>query len=310
MSTVAAKETALSVIINASAHSDGAADVSAELARQFEAAGIQATIRLAKSGANVADEVSAAMLQKPEMIVVGGGDGTLNAAASKLVGSEIALGVLPLGTLNHFARDLHIPLELDQAIAVIAEGHCARIDVGEVNDRCFLNNSSIGIYPHLVMKREQQQQWLGRAKWPAFAWAALAVLRRYPFVEVQLDVDGQSLARKTPFVFVGNNRYEMEGFRIGERASLDGGELSLYVANRTGRLGLVRLAFRALFRHLDQATDFDTVCARQIDVRTRRTHIHVSTDGEIRRMETPLRYRIAPGALKVVVPRPGRASSG
>jgi diacylglycerol kinase family enzyme len=310
MNTVATKEAALSVIVNASAHSDGAAGVAAELTRQFQAAGIQPAIRLAKSGASIGDEVGAAMLTKPEMIVVGGGDGTLNAAASLLVGSEIALGVLPLGTLNHFARDLRIPLELDQAIAVIAEGHCARVDVGEVNDRCFLNNSSIGIYPHMVMKREQQQQWLGRAKWPAFAWAALAVLRRYPFVEVQLDVDGHSLARKTPFVFVGNNRYEMEGFRIGERARLDGGELSLYVANRTRRLGLVRLALRALFGHLDQATDFDTACARQIDVRTRRAHIHVATDGEIHRMETPLRYRISPRALKVVVPGPGRAGSG
>ena len=310
MNIAHSKDATLCVIVNASAHSDGAADVSSELTGLFQAAGIRTAIKLAKSGANVADEVSAAMLDKPEMIVVGGGDGTLNAAASLLLGSEIALGVLPLGTLNHFARDLQIPLALDQAIAVIADGHCARVDVGEVNDRCFLNNSSIGIYPHLVIKREHQQQWLGRAKWPAFAWAALAVLRRYPFVEVQLDIDGRSLARKTPFVFVGNNRYEMEGFRIGERARLDGAELSLYVANRTGRMGLVRLALRALFRRLDQATDFDTVCARQIDVRTRRAHIHVATDGEIRLMETPLRYRISPGALKVVVPAPGRAGSG
>src|SRR5205085_1891558 len=87
----------------------------------------------------------------------------------------------------------------------------------------------------------------------ASIWAALAVLRRYPFVEVLLNIDGKWLARRTPFVFVGNNRYEMQGFRIGARARLDRGELSLYVANRTGRLGLVRLALRALFRRTDDA---------------------------------------------------------
>jgi diacylglycerol kinase family enzyme len=126
---------------------------------------------------------------------------------------------------------------------------------------------------------------------------------------VLLNVDGKSLARRTPFVFVGNNRYEMEGFRIGERARLDGGELSLYVANRTGRMGLVRLALRALFGRLDQAADFDTVCAKHIEVKTRRGRVHVATDGEICLMETPLRFRIAPGGLKVIVPRPDPAAS-
>ncbi len=310
MSAANTVDSAVIVIVNASAHSDGAAQVLSELDGLFRAAGMQAAIKLAQSGTNIADEVRSALSHKPEMIVVGGGDGTINAAASLLVGSEIALGILPLGTLNHFARDLRLPLALDQAVAVLADGYSTRVDVGSVNDRYFLNNASLGIYPQLVKNREMQQQWLGRAKWPAFAWAALAVLRRYPFVEVLLEVDGNTLPRKTPFVFVGNNRYEMEGFRIGERASLCAGELSLYVANRTGRLGLVRLALRALFGHLDQATDFDTVYASEIEVQTRRPRIHIATDGEISLMETPLRFRISPAALKVVVPRPGRAEPG
>ncbi len=298
------------VVVNASAHSDGAAGTSSELEGLFWAAGVRSVIKLAQSGENIVDEVRSAMSHKPAMIVVGGGDGTINAAASLLVGSEIALGILPLGTLNHFAKDLHLPLALEQAVAIIADGYSTQVDVGRVNDRYFLNNASLGIYPKLVKSREMQQQWLGRAKWPAFAWAALAVLRRYPFVEVLLEVDGDALPRKTPFVFVGNNRYEMEGFRIGERSNLCAAELSLYVANRTGRLGLVRLALRALFGHLDQATDFDTVCAREIDVQTRRARINVATDGEIHLMDTPLRFRIAPAALKVVVPRPERAEPG
>jgi diacylglycerol kinase family enzyme len=289
------------VIVNVAAHSDGAAHV--ELNRFFDAAGIQIEIKLTTSAKNVLEEVSAAILREPSTIIVGGGDGTLNAAAGLLIGSGIALGILPLGTFNHFAKDLHVPLDLQSAVATIAEGHCTQVDVGAVNDRFFLNNASLGIYPQLVETRHLQQQWLGRGKWPAFVWAALAVLRRYPFVEVLLNIDGKWLARRTPFVFVGNNRYEMQGFRIGARTHLDRGELSLYVANRTGRLGLVRLALRALFGRLDQARDFDTVRAKHIEVQTRRKHVHVATDGEIRIVETPLRFRVAPGALKVIVPK-------
>ena len=297
------------VIVNASAHSDGAAHVASVLNKYFEAAGIQIELKLVKSGKYILDEISAAILGKPRTIIVGGGDGTLNAAAGLLIGSGIALGVLPLGTFNHFAKDLHVPLDLGGAVTTIAEGYCAQVDVGAVNDRFFLNNASLGIYPRLVETRHLEQQRLGHGKWPAFAWAALAVLRRYPFVEVLLNIDGKSLARRTPFVFVGNNRYEMEGFRIGERARLDGGELSLYVANRTGRLGLLRLALRALLGRLNQAADFDMVHAKHIEVQTRRERVHIATDGEISVMQTPLRFRVVPGALKVIVPRPKPAAS-
>ena len=297
------------VIVNVSAHSDGAAHVASVLDRFFKAAGIQIEIKLTTSAKNVLEEVSAAILREPSTIVVGGGDGTLNAAAGLLIGSGIALGVLPLGTFNHFAKDLHVPLDLESAVATIAEGYCAQIDVGAVNDRFFLNNASLGIYPQLVETRHLQQQRLGRGKWPASVWAALAVLRRYPFVEVLLNIDGKSLARRTPFVFVGNNRYDMQGFRIGARAHLDRGELSLYVANRTGRLGLVRLALRALFGRLDQARDFDTVRAKHIEVQTRHKRVHVATDGEIFILETPLRFRVVAAALKVIVPKPQPVAS-
>jgi len=307
--TIETMEVPVPVVVNASAHSDGAAQVAVDLGRFFEAAGIRIEIKLAKTGSDISEEVRRAISRKPRMIVVGGGDGTLNAAATLLVGGEIALGILPLGTLNHFAKDLHVPLDLEKAVTAIAQGHVAHVDVGAVNDRFFLNNASLGIYPKLVQTRDLQQQWLGRGKWAAFTWAALAVLRRYPFMEVLLDIDGKSLARRTPFVFVGNNRYAMEGLRIGERPRLDSCELSLYVANRTGRMGLLRLALRALLGHLDQAKDFDMACAKHIEVRTRRGHLHIATDGEIRVMETPLHFRVMPGALKVIAPRPVPAGS-
>lgn len=238
-----------------------------------------------------------------QVVVAGGGDGTINAVASVLAGSGVAFGVLPLGTLNHFAKDIGIPLELDEAVRNVAEGRRIQVDVGEVNDRVFLNNSSLGLYPDIVHEREKQQHRLGRGKWPAAAWATIAALRRFPFLSVRLTVDGAQLARRTPFVFIGNNEYSMQGLSIGARERLDRGVLSLYVAQRPGRLGLLRFAFRAMCGRLAQERDFDVMLSKQFDIETRHAHLRVATDGEVTVMATPLRYRIRPAALTVIVPQ-------
>lgn len=298
----------IDVIINARS---GASDQEAArrlLADVFAANGVEARISLAKSGEEVVKLARRAVSGDAQAVVVGGGDGTINAVASLLVGTTKALGVLPLGTLNHFAKDLRIPLDLEEAARTIIAGRTMRIDVGEVNDRIFLNNSSLGLYPSLVRQREMKQ-WLGYGKWPAFLWAALAVLRRYPFLAVRLIVDGKGFATRTPFVFIGNNVYEMEGLSIGCRARMDAGVLSLYVTKRTGRWGLVRLGLRALFRRLRNAQDFVALTTTELRVETRRRHVRVSTDGEVAVMQMPLDYRVRPGALCVFVPEETEGTS-
>jgi diacylglycerol kinase family enzyme len=290
------------VIINASSGSQYDGAFAADLERRFKSAGVEVAIAIVDP-ADVVAEVRRAIGTKPHIIVVGGGDGTLSGAASAFVGTETALGILPLGTLNHFAKDLHIPLDLDGAIQTISGGQTAKIDLGAVNDRLFLNNSSLGLYPKVVAGRDALRQRLGRRKLPALIWAGIAVFRRYPFVSVRIEIDGTELIRRTPFVFVGNNRYEMEGFRIGERLRLDEGVLSLYVANRTGRLGLVRMAMRALVKRLERSEDFDTAAAKNFQVETQHDRLHVANDGELCYLRSPLRYRVISAALSVVVPR-------
>lgn len=256
----------------------------------------------ARSGAELIEFAQRAAQQKSPIIVAGGGDGTINAVASAVAGTDIALGVLPLGTLNHFAKDLQIPLTLEDAARTIAEGHVAQVDIGEVNGRIFINNSSLGLYPQIVRHRETQQRRLGRGKWAALAWASLTALRRSPFMNVRLHVDDVEHRYTTTFVFIGNNEYVMEGFNIGQRARLDGARLSVYVSHRRGRGGLLVLAFRALFGRLQQADDFQALTAQTLDVETRRPRLHVATDGEVNIMDTPLAYRIRPGGLRVIVP--------
>lgn len=290
------------VIVNGGAgkgHDEAAAD---DLRAKLRDAGLDAELVLADGGERMIATARRALEEGARLVAAGGGDGTINAVASVMVDSGVPFGVLPLGTLNHFAKDLGIPLDLDAAVHNLATGRPAQVDVGEVNGRIFLNNSSLGLYPDIVRDRERQQRRLGRGKWPAAAWAALAALRRYPFLSMRLGVNGETLARRTPFVFIGNNAYTMEGLSIGERARLDEGVLSLYVAQHPTRLGLLRFAFDALRGRLGQERDFDVLHAPAFDIDTHKRRLLVATDGEVTAMNPPLRYRMRPGALTVLVP--------
>ncbi|MDC8760042.1 diacylglycerol/lipid kinase family protein [Janthinobacterium fluminis] len=295
---------AVTVIINAGAGCGYAADWAGQLDEKFRAHGFAAAITLADSGEQMIATARRAVADGAALVVAGGGDGTVNAVAAALVDSGIPFGVLPLGTLNHFAKDLRIPLALDEAIANLARGVPVKVDVGEVNGRVFLNNSSLGLYPDIVRDREKQQRRLGRGKWLAFGWAAMTALRRYPFLDVRLQLNGGQRARSTPFVFIGNNEYLMQGLNIGERARLDCGLLSLYVAQRPGRLGLLRMALHALFGRLAQLQDFDVLATRELAIHTHHKRLRVATDGEVTVMATPLHYRIRVAALRVLVPAP------
>lgn len=259
-------------------------------------------IAVVEDGAQIKAAVASALASGCETVVAGGGDGTLNAVASQLVGREVDFGVLPLGTLNHFAKDVGVALEPLEALQAIAEGHTMRVDIGEVNGKYFLNNSSIGLYVDLVRDRERQQMRLGRGKWPAFAWAFMGSLRRYPFTTVKLTLNGQARVHRTPFVFVGNNAYLTEGLQIGQRAGLTDGELSVYVAERAGRWRLFCLGLRAVTGRLRQAEDFRVFTAPEVRIDSQHRQLRVAVDGELRRIESPLIYRTHPGALRVIVP--------
>lgn len=289
------------IIINAHSGFSDKEEVRRQLSEIFTAGGVTADISIAKNGAEVSKLARTAAGENWSVIVAGGGDGTINAVASAVVGTEKTLGILPLGTLNHFARDLKIPRDLEAAAQTIIAGRAVNVDVGEVNGRIFLNNSSLGLYPIIVHEREKKQR-LGSGKWPAFVWAAVAALRRYPFLDIRLSADGKEFRRRTPFVFIGNNEYVMETFNIGLRDCLDRGQLSLYMTHRTGRWGLFRLALRALLGHLREEKDFLAMCTKEVTIDTRRKRLRVAFDGEVDVMEVPLHYRVRPGALRVMVP--------
>lgn len=273
----------------------------ADIARLLGAAHIEAQIvELQKDQDPSA--VARAARARTSVVVAAGGDGTISSVAAGLVGTRAVLGVLPLGTFNHFAKDLGIPLDLEQAVATIAAGQVGTVDVGCVNDRVFLNNCSIGVYPSIVALREELRH-QGHRKWPALVLATVQVLRQHRGVIVRIEVNSRHVVRLTPFVLVGNNEYELAGLRLGRRVRLDGGTLFTYLAPRVRTRELPMLIARAVLGRVRQLGAFEMVAAQELWIDTPNArHLRIALDGELATMITPLHYRSCPRALNVLVP--------
>lgn len=290
------------LIVNRGAGSAGSESQRDKIASLYAAAGAEVRVLEPDGDRDVSALAREAAASDETTIVAAGGDGTISAVAAELADTGKSLGMLPVGTLNHFAKDLHIPLDLEAAVRTTLKGRVVSVDAAEVNGRVFINNSSLGIYPHIVSNREAQQEQLARGKWHALIWATMRVFRRFPFLNLRITLEDKQLERRTAFLFIGNNEYEIAGFNLGARSCIDRGNLGLYLTHRTGRLRLLWLALHALFGRVNQAKDFDSFCVREATIESRKPRLLVSRDGEVEWLESPLRYRIRPGALRVLVP--------
>jgi diacylglycerol kinase family enzyme len=287
-------------VLNAASGSHAAGTARDVIGRAFARCNCDVQIVTAEGG-DIAEMVREAVRAGAKMVVAGGGDGTVNSAVNGLAQTDAALAVLPLGTLNHFAKDLGIPLALEEALATALEGEVRRVDVGEVNGRLFVNNSSIGLYPQIVRERSELEKH-GHGKWPALVRAALDVFGRSKALRTKLRSAGGVLAGRTDLVFVGNNEYELAAPRIGARQRIDQGVLWIYRLPHAGRFRAVAAAIAAFFGGgQPKAPLAFTASELRIDMRAR--SIDVAVDGEVLRMNTPLEYRSRAGALRVMVPR-------
>lgn len=233
------------------------------------------------------------------LVVVGGGDGTLSAAASVLAGRRCAMGILPLGTRNHLARQLGVPLDLEEAARVALRGQRKRIDLGAAGARIFVNNASFGIYTRFVRTRDGMRG----PRWLDTAPATLHVLRHMRAQQFPLRIDGLARTLVTPLLFVGNNEYAIDPGHLGERASLTDGELSVYAVAAQHPLNLIAFAARALLGFARPERDFQLFAAARELVLDGDGWVEGAFDGEIEVMPLPLVIRSLPGALGVVIPR-------
>jgi len=276
-------------------------NIADKVAAALASADVMAEIEIV-SGGECAIRSAAVAERGDPMLVVAGGDGTVSAAASALVGTETALGILPLGTLNHFARDLGLPLKLEEAAEVVANGSQRGVDVAEMNGRVFINNSAIGLYPLMVVNRDLQRIRLGRSKALAMMVASLRTLARFNHQRLTLTVNAEHERVDTPLLFVGNNDYRIDIGAPGQRESLDDGQLCVMVMRKKTRAGFIAASIRALFNRA-RADDMERIGGvEQLRVSSHRSQLPVSLDGEVVRAEPPLDYTIRKQALKVIAP--------
>ncbi len=272
------------------------------LCAALSAAGIDAKL-VEVEGEDLADHAAKVAKRGDKLLVAAGGDGTMSAVAGALAGTDTAMGVMPMGTLNHLARDLGIPFDLDEAAKVLAAGKTRAIDLAELNGRTFVNNSAIGLYPLMVVDRDTQTKRLGRSKRLAMLVASLRTLANFHDERLRLRVNDDKEGRlDTPLLFVGNNDYRLAFPAAGQRESLDDGKLCVLVMRKKGAFGLIAATFRALLgiTREDDMIHLDDV--ERLEVMSSRAHLTVSLDGETCRFKPPLDYRIRRGALTVVAP--------
>lgn len=229
----------------------------------------------------------ASSIKSNATIAVVGGDGTTSYVADMLTDTSATLAPLPGGTLNHFAHDLGIPQDIDEALRRLNTAKRRKIDTASVNNVGFINNSSIGLYPASLQTRSRLEDHLG--KWPAAIVGSIRALLRFRVYRLKLN--GKSIS--SPFVFVGNNRYHINDFGATERDRLSTGVLSVYVARATSRWRLFVIFMHVLTGRLHAANDFDSFIVRNsLVIESSRRNITVSHDGEVERLSGRLTYRI------------------
>jgi len=240
--------------------------------------------------------------QGRNLFVAAGGDGTISNVIQPLVNSEAILGVVPLGTFNHFARDLGLPLDWRAALEIALSGTTRQIDVGRVNERFFVNNLSIGLYPQFVSRREARGRDTNR--WMARIYAAIATLRKYPHVTLAIETEYHHEILRTHVFVVSNNSYDLSRLGVeAPRHTLEAGRLSVYWLPHVPRIALTRFLAHYFAGRVTKAPGFRSFRTVRLRVQSPRKHLHLGVDGEVVTMPPPLTIAMVPKSLLVRVPR-------
>jgi YegS/Rv2252/BmrU family lipid kinase len=251
---------------------------------------------------DVQSEIRLRMDRGQRLFVAAGGDGTINSVVQALVHTDAELGVLPVGTFNHFARDLNLPLDWRTALEVAVNGTTRQIDCARVNDRFFVNNLSMGLYPELVARREER----GRdyPRWKARAYALFRTLRTYPHVTINVETEHHQEVIRTHVFMVSNNSYDLSRLGIqAPRATLEEGRLSVYWLPHIPRISLMRFVAHYLAGRVKEAPGFRSFRTHRMKVQAAKRRLHVGLDGELFDLTPPLVITTVPKSLLVKVPR-------
>jgi diacylglycerol kinase family enzyme len=289
------------VFINKEAGSVGDTHQQAhDITDEFRRVGVEANV-VGVEPQCLPDAMREAWKHGTDAIVIAGGDGTVNCAAGVAIECNIVLGVLPMGTFNHFAKALGMPDDLSGAVRFLAQADVTEIDVGEVNGRVFVNNASIGVYPKMVGEREDIRRRRGWGKVRAAAVAIVDTMRRLPVHRLRLTVDDSpAIDITTPLLFIGNGLFDELGERVGQRSSLSDHRLGAYAIATSSRWRLITNAVRARVGGIDAATQMRHRAGETMVVDSDDQLVEIALDGEPTDLRVPLRFRSRPGALHVL----------
>jgi len=256
-----------------------------------------------------AERMAARARAEDGILVAAGGDGTLNTVAQAALQAGCPFGVLPQGTFNYFGRTHGIPEDLAEAAHALLGAQVRPVQIGMVNERIFLVNASVGLYPQLLEERESDKRQFGRSRVVALLSALKTALGRHRNLRIALELDGRRHRLRTPTLFIGNNRLQMEQVGMAPlQHALDEGRLAAIAPRPVGKLRLLGLLVRGALGRLGEADDLDAFAFRSMTVRapllSRGRRLKVATDGEVCRMALPLHFRVLDGQLHLLVPAP------
>ena len=238
-----------------------------------------------------------------DAVIVGGGDGSVNAAAAELLGRRTALGILPLGTVNRLARDLDLSVDVDAALRMLAEAEPRQIDVGEVNGHIFLCNSFIGLPPMVTERRAKLRGRPLAERLKGYAAMPMEIARGARRLAIVVDDETASRAHRALTVIVSNNAYSEGTHLIPKRRALDEARLGLYISRHRTLTQTVWLLFRASLGFWKGDPDLEARELEKVTIHSNSRRLRVVNDGELMWLQTPLRYSIRPKALTVLVPK-------
>ncbi len=259
-------------------------------------------LRTLDQPSDLTQAVQTAVSEGYTTIVAAGGDGTIAGVTNALMGSDVTLGILPLGTFNFMARSLNIPQEPVAALRVVLEGDTALLTVGEVNGKVFLNNASLGAYAAVLDVREGVYRRWGRSRLAAYWSVIVAMLTIYRPLEMTVTIDGERHMIKSPMAFIASSAYQLDQYEFEGADAVRQGKLALILAPESNRLQLLWRAIKILVGGIHRGDDYCLHIGEDITIETRRGKRLVARDGEREKMAGPYRFVVRRDALQVKVP--------
>ncbi|WP_280152307.1 diacylglycerol kinase family protein [Piscinibacter sp. XHJ-5] len=310
----------LFIVLNAGSGGQDAAETRSLIGGLLAQSGRRHRISVVEPGADIrgiAKRAAQQALAEGGVTVAAGGDGTINAVAQAAHDVGCPMGVLPQGTFNYFGRTHGIPTDAQEATRALLNAHVQPVQVGLVNDRVFLVNASLGMYPELLEDREQFKSRFGRRRMVAIAAALWTLLREHRQLRLAIELSGVVREVRTSTLFVGNNRLQLEQVGIAQQQAPETGRVAAVMLKPVGTFSLLGLLMRGALGRLGDAERVETFQFQRMTVTpwlpygTRR--VKVAADGEIMWLRSPLEFRVSPRPLYLLKPavarEPGQTAS-